>query len=149
MVRGLAVWAAATAFAGLLGAQQAPPKLIYQERPIYPELAKQARIQGAVELKVWISAEGTVDQIKLISGHPLLVKAAMDAVKEWRFRPAWWSGEPVAAVISVSMRFTFGLPGIPGCDQSPIVLVQIEGSGTSNFFRAPRSCFETLSHPAH
>jgi len=129
--------------------QAQQPEPIYQIRPVYPELAKQARIQGEVKLKVWFSAEGTVDQIKLISGHPLLVKSAMDAVKGWRFRPIWWYGEPVARVTTVNVRYALGLSGIPGCDRSPIVLVLMEGSGRNNFIEAPLSCFQLSTHPAH
>ena len=76
---------------------QAPPtyvppdiqqhRLTYNPRPVYPSLAKQAHIQGTVRLAVLIDETGTVDQLRLISGHPFLVKAAFDAVKQWRYRP--------------------------------------------------------------
>jgi TonB family protein len=56
--------------------------------PVYPELAKAMRIQGRVEITVAIDTDGTVLALKLISGHPLLVDAAMDAVKHWTYPPA-------------------------------------------------------------
>ena len=62
-------------------------RLIYNVRPVYPELAKQAHIQGTVRLAALIGEDGTVEQLRLISGHPFLVKAAFDAVKQWRYRP--------------------------------------------------------------
>jgi TonB family protein len=72
---------------------QAPPiyvppsiqqhRLIYNVRPVYPKLAIQAHIQGTVRLAALIDDTGTVERLKLISGHPFLVKAAFDAVKQW------------------------------------------------------------------
>ena len=56
-------------------------------KPVYPPLAKQARIQGVVLLEAKISKEGTIDNLRVISGHPLLTQAAIDAVKQWQYKP--------------------------------------------------------------
>ena len=82
---------------GLLQAQT----LIRNVPPVYPELAKSMRIQGIVKLAVAIDDDGTVLAVKLISGHPLLVNAAMDAVRQWRYRP---TGK--RAVTQVTIPFT-------------------------------------------
>jgi protein TonB len=64
-------------------------------QPVYPELAKQARIQGIVQLNIVISKEGRVVDIKVISGHPLLISAALEAVKQWEYNPTLLNGQPV------------------------------------------------------
>jgi protein TonB len=92
---------------------QVPPRvqeqrLLRRVRPVYPELAKKARIQGAVRLAVLIDEEGVVQRIKLISGHPLLVEAAIDAVRQWRYRPFWQDGEPVGVLTVVTVNFSMG-----------------------------------------
>lgn len=107
MVRALALLAC---LAGALDASAAPdilrPRLIYQVRPVYPKLAREARIQGVVRLSVRITTRGTVDDVKLIGGHPFLVKAAMDAVKQWRYLPMRLMGVPVSVRIEVSISFS-------------------------------------------
>lgn len=79
---------------------QVAPRLIRRVEPVYPPLAKTMRIQGTVCLAVVVDRDGTVAAIKLISGHPLLVKAAMDAVMQWGYRTG------ARAVISVSLSFS-------------------------------------------
>src|SRR6202000_3321442 len=66
-----------------VGGQVAAAKLVKQPRPNYPALAKSARIQGVVKLHALISKEGMIEQLQVISGHPLLVPAAVEAVKQW------------------------------------------------------------------
>src|SRR5439155_188301 len=61
--------------------------LLSQVKPVYPPLAKQARIQGVVVLEAEISKEGTIDNLKVVTGHPLLIQSAIDAVKQWRYKP--------------------------------------------------------------
>jgi protein TonB len=73
--------------------------------PSYPPLAKQARISGAVKLEGIIAKDGTVQQLKVISGHPLLVPAAVDAVKQWRYRPTRLNGEPVEVIAPIEVNF--------------------------------------------
>jgi len=81
-------------------------KLILQPRPEYPPLAKTARIQGVVRLDAVIGKDGTILEMKAISGHPLLIKAAMDAVKNWRYQPTLLSGQPVEVATEVDVNFT-------------------------------------------
>jgi protein TonB len=84
-------------------------RLISRVRPVYPKLAKQARIQGTVRLAALIDESGSVERLKLISGHPFLVKAAFDAVKQWRYRPATYNGVAVPVVTTISLTFRFGI----------------------------------------
>jgi protein TonB len=80
--------------------------LIRQVKPIYPALAKQARIQGTVELSAIIGKDGKVQDLKLVHGHPLLVPAALQAVREWEYRPTLLNGEPVEVATTIDVNFT-------------------------------------------
>jgi protein TonB len=80
--------------------------LINQVRPIYPPLAKQARISGVVELSAVIGKDGRVQDLKVIKGHPLLVQSALDAVKNWVYRPTLLNGEPVEVSTTIDVNFT-------------------------------------------
>jgi periplasmic protein TonB len=79
--------------------------LIYRVQPTYPALARSARIQGSVVLRAVISRGGTIENLQVLSGHPLLVKAAMDAVRQWRYRPYILNGEPVEVETQVTVNF--------------------------------------------
>ena len=79
--------------------------LISQVAPIYPPLAKQARIQGEVVLEAVISREGDVSNLKVVSGHPLLVEAALTAARQWKYRPTLLNGQPVEVVSQVTVPF--------------------------------------------
>jgi len=83
-------------------------RLINMIRPVYPPLAKQARISGTVRLHAIISKDGTVYQLEVVSGHPLLVQAALDAVRQWRYQPTLLNGEPVEVDTTVDVVFTLG-----------------------------------------
>ena len=74
--------------------------------PIYPPLARQARIQGSVILQVVINKSGDVANIQLYSGHPMLAPAAIDAVKQWKYKPYLLNGEPVEVETRVTVNFT-------------------------------------------
>lgn len=74
--------------------------------PIYPQLAKAQRVQGTVKLQAVISREGTIEQLAVLSGNPLLIGAAMDAVKKWRYKPTLLNGEPVEVVTQIDVNFT-------------------------------------------
>jgi protein TonB len=80
--------------------------LIKKVQPNYPPLARQARIQGQVLLQAQISKDGTIENLTLISGHPMLAPAALDAVKQWRYKPYMLNGEPVAVDTQVVVNFT-------------------------------------------
>jgi TonB family protein len=73
--------------------------------PVYPELARQARIEGVVRLNIVIDKQGRVVDIKVISGHPLLIPAALEAVKQWEYNPTLLNGQPVEVVAEVSVPF--------------------------------------------
>jgi TonB family protein len=75
-------------------------------QPEYPEDAKAQRIQGIVELKVIIDKEGNVANLQLISGHPLLAPAAIDAVRQWKYRPYLLNGTPLEVETTVTVSFT-------------------------------------------
>jgi len=80
--------------------------LIRKVQPNYPPLAKAARIQGHVLLHAEISKEGTIQNLQLVSGHPMLAPAAIEAVKQWRYRPYLLNGEPVAVETEVDVNFS-------------------------------------------
>jgi protein TonB len=82
--------------------------LIAQPKPVYPPLARQARIQGTVKLEAVISKEGTIENLTVVSGHPLLIQAALDAVKQWKYKPTMLNGVPVEVVTTVDVNFTLG-----------------------------------------
>ena len=81
---------------------------ISQPKPLYPAIAKSARISGSVILAATISKNGTIENLRLVSGHPMLVPAAMDAVKQWRYRPYLLNGDPVEVETSITVNFTIG-----------------------------------------
>jgi protein TonB len=80
--------------------------LVSQPKPIYPPLAKQARISGTVELSAVIGKDGRVANLSVIKGHPLLVQAALDAVKNWIYKPTLLNGEPVEVSTTIDVNFT-------------------------------------------
>ena len=81
-------------------------RLVNQPRPQYPPLAKQARIQGTVRFTAIIGRDGAIMDLRMVSGHPLLVQAATDAVKQWRYQPTLLNGEPVEVVTQIDVNFT-------------------------------------------
>jgi protein TonB len=80
--------------------------LIHQVKPAYPPLAKQARIQGTVELSAIIGKDGRVQDLHVVRGHPLLVQSALEAVKNWEYRPTMLNGEPVEVATTIDVNFT-------------------------------------------
>ncbi len=89
-----------------VGGQVESAKLIFQPKPEYPPLAKMARIQGTVRLEAIISKDGTIQDLKVMNGHPLLVKSALEAVQRWRYQPTLLNGEPVEVVTEIDVNFT-------------------------------------------
>jgi protein TonB len=82
--------------------------LIRKVEPPYPPLAKSARIQGPVVLFAVISRSGTIDNLRVLSGHPMLVQAAIDAVKQWRYRPYILNQEPIEVETQITINFVLG-----------------------------------------
>ena len=80
--------------------------LLSQPKPMYPPLAKQARISGTVKFTAVIGRDGSIQNLQLLSGHPLLVQAATDAVRQWRYKPTLLNGEPVEVVTQIDVNFT-------------------------------------------
>jgi periplasmic protein TonB len=91
-----------------VGGQVQEAKIIARPNPIYPPLARQARIQGKVQLHAIIDKEGHVSELQVVSGHPLLVKAALDAVQNWRYQPTILNGEPVEVDTTIDVNFVLG-----------------------------------------
>jgi protein TonB len=90
-----------------VGGNVAQASLLQQVKPVYPPLAKQARIQGVVLLEAVINKEGSIDNLRVISGHPLLTQAAIDAVRQWRYKPTLLNNEPVEVVTTITVNFAF------------------------------------------
>lgn len=79
--------------------------LINKVEPPYPAMAKIAHVQGDVVLQALISKQGSIENLRAVSGHPILIQAAMDAVKQWRYRPYMLNGEPVEVETTITVRF--------------------------------------------
>jgi len=82
--------------------------IINQTKPIYPPLARQAHISGSVILHAIINKDGEVAELQVVSGHPLLVQSALEAVKQWRYRPTLLNGEPVEVDTTITVTFSLG-----------------------------------------
>ena len=89
-----------------VSAEVAADLLVSKVDPLYPPLARQARIQGVVRLKVIVGNTGDIEDVQLVSGHPMLAPAAIAAVKQWKYRPYLLNGEPIRADIQVQINFT-------------------------------------------
>ncbi|MGA3211175.1 MAG: energy transducer TonB [Terriglobales bacterium] len=83
-------------------------KLVHRVQPVYPPLARTARIQGQVILQAIISKTGEITGLKVIQGHPMLQGAALEAVKQWRYEPYLLNGEPVEVDTTITVNFTLG-----------------------------------------
>ena len=80
--------------------------VIHKVEPNYPPIAKTARVSGTVILQAVISKEGTIENLRVVSGHPLLTQSAVEAVKQWRYRPYILNGDPVEVETTVEVHFT-------------------------------------------
>jgi len=80
--------------------------LIHRVEPPYPPLARAARLQGNVVLKAIIDKQGMIQDLQLISGHPMLVPTAIEAVKQWRYRPYLLNGQPVEVETTITVIFS-------------------------------------------
>jgi periplasmic protein TonB len=79
--------------------------LIHRVEPPYPPIARQLRLQGTVVLRAMIGSDGNIERIQVISGHPILVQAARDAVNQWRYRPYFLNGTAIPVETEVTVRF--------------------------------------------
>jgi protein TonB len=80
--------------------------LVRKILPIYPPLARMARIQGQVELQAVINKQGVIENLTVLSGHPMLVPAAKEAVRQWRYRPYILNNEPVEVETRITVNFS-------------------------------------------
>jgi protein TonB len=80
--------------------------LVHRVQPEYPAIARSAGIQGSVVLQAVISKNGTIGNLRVVSGHPVLVRAAVAAVMQWRYRPYFLNGEPIEVETQITVNFT-------------------------------------------
>lgn len=88
-----------------VGGDVREPRPIKMVPPVYPTLASKARVSGTVVLEATLTAEGNVEEIRVVSGHPLLVEAAIACVKQWQYEPTLLNGSPVAVILTAKVRF--------------------------------------------
>jgi TonB family protein len=103
-----------------LSTEQADRLIVEKPEPVYPPLAKQMRLQGTVKADVTVSESGSVSSTKVVSGHPLLVTAALDAVKKYRYTPYLINGKAVSFITTVEVPFSVGIPKKQYDDQQTI-----------------------------
>jgi protein TonB len=82
--------------------------ILQKTQPTYPPIAKAARVSGTVVLQATISKSGTIENLRVVSGPPMLQQSAMDAVKTWRYRPYLLNNEPVEVETTVNVIFSLG-----------------------------------------
>ncbi|HEX4141653.1 MAG TPA: energy transducer TonB, partial [Candidatus Methylacidiphilales bacterium] len=87
-------------------AQAQAGNLVSQLKPVYPPLAKMARVQGTVRFEATIAKDGSVGNLRLIAGPPLLVQAAMQAAQQWKYKPTLLNGQPVEVLTTIDINFT-------------------------------------------
>jgi periplasmic protein TonB len=91
-----------------VGGRVQAPQLIHEVQPVYPPLAKAVKIHGDVLIDSVIDEHGDVTQMKVVSGSPLLVTAALDAVEQWKYKPTLLNGTPIAVEMEVTVHFELG-----------------------------------------
>ena len=87
------------------GGQIQQAVLIYRKEAEYPKIAKQTGAKGVVTLSATITKEGSVKNVKVVSGHPMLVNAAADAVRQWKYKPTLLNGQPVETDTQILVKF--------------------------------------------
>lgn len=90
----------------VVGGDVQAAKLIRRVQPVYPRLARQARVSGVVRLRAVISSAGVIEKLEVLRGHPLLVQTALEAVAQWRYAPTLLNGQPVAVITEIDVHFT-------------------------------------------
>jgi protein TonB len=91
-----------------VGGRVQSAKLIRNPQPVYPQIARQARISGTVELAAIIGEDGHIQELHVVSGHPLLRQAALDAVKQWVYQPTTLNEQAVKVSTTIDVIFTLG-----------------------------------------
>jgi protein TonB len=122
VVGGVPGGSAGGVIGGIIGSAAPPPKVatpqklrvssgvadglkIHDVQPTYPQMARIAHIQGDVMLQATISKSGVIENLHATSGHPILIQAAMDAVKQWKYKPYILNGEPVEVETTIKVQF--------------------------------------------
>jgi periplasmic protein TonB len=82
--------------------------LVYRSTPSYPPMAKTARVSGTVVLAATISKSGTIENLRVLTGHPMLIQSAIEAVKTWRYRPYLLNNQPVEVETTINVVFSMG-----------------------------------------
>jgi protein TonB len=80
-------------------------RLLHRVEPVYPPLARQTRISGTVELTGVIGTDGRIRELRVVSGHPFLAAAALEAVRQWVYEPTLLNGEPVEVIAPITVNF--------------------------------------------
>jgi TonB family protein len=107
--------------------------LAHQVAPKYPSEAKEAHVQGTVRLQAIIGTDGTVKELKVLSGHPALVQSALDTVRQWRYQPTLLNGEPVEVETTVDVIYS--LEGSPSPNEGSPVSEHAHSIGQPPFDR--------------
>jgi protein TonB len=94
-----------------VGGNVREPKVVKLVEPKYPPVAIRARVEGVVILEAVVTEQGTVDRLKVISGPPLLVQAAVEAVQNWKYEPTILNGQPVPVILTAKVNFSLGNSG--------------------------------------
>jgi TonB family protein len=102
--------------------------LLTKTEPVYPPIAHQARVQGTVVLSAVISTEGSIETLTLKSGHPMLVQAAIDAVKQWKYKPYLLNNEPVEVDTEIRVNFTLSPSDTPASANAAPDALQAEAT---------------------
>jgi protein TonB len=89
-----------------VGDTSAAPTKIRDVRPVYPSIAQQARVQGVVIIEATISAQGKIENTRVLRSIPLLDQAALDAVRQWEYEPTYLNGVAVPVIVTVTVNFT-------------------------------------------
>ena len=89
-----------------VGGNVKPPKVVHIEQPQYPPLAKKAKIEGVVIVEAVVTADGSVDKVKVISGPQQLVDAAVEAIKQWKYEPTFLNGQAVPVILTARINFS-------------------------------------------
>jgi protein TonB len=91
-----------------VGGHVRQPKVIVQVLPKYPVLARETHVQGQVRIDAVLDEQGNVVEMKIVSGHPLLYQAALDALKQWKYEPTYLNDRPIAVRLIVTINFQLG-----------------------------------------
>jgi len=83
-----------------------PAMLLHRVEPVYPALSRQIHREGQVELRAVIATDGTIQSLQVVSGDPLFVRSATDAVSQWRYRPTVLNGQPVEIETYITVIYT-------------------------------------------